>query len=81
MPTVPPLPQKPNFETQPQPEDVKPTPDTASSASEPAGSIPDTSGTPLSLTPDEALTPSPSSPASPAAPSAPQTAPDAKPTE
>lgn len=78
MPTVPPLPQKPNFETQPQPGDAKPMPETAPDASEPAGSVPDTSGTPLSLTPDDTLPPSPSSTLSPAAP---ESASDTKSTE
>ncbi|HEY4295910.1 MAG TPA: lipoprotein [Paraburkholderia sp.] len=72
MPTVPPLPPKPNFQTQPQqPQtgDLKPTP------AEATGSVPDTSGTPLSLTPDDSLSPSPSSPA------APEPASETKPTE
>ncbi|MFC0575288.1 LPS translocon maturation chaperone LptM [Paraburkholderia solisilvae] len=51
LPTVPPLPPKPPQEqTQPpSPEDVKPTPDTASS------SIPDTSGAALTLSPDDSM--------------------------
>lgn len=78
MPTVPPLPPKPNFPTQPQQSqsgDVKPTPENATTPSEPAGSVPDTSGTPLSLTPDDSLSTSPSSPV------APEPASDTKPTE
>jgi len=73
MPTVPPLPPKPAFQTQPQPGNVKPAPETA-------GSVPDTSGTPLSLTPDDTMTPSPSSAAPQPAPQAP-TAPATQPTE
>ncbi|PXW17408.1 LPS translocon maturation chaperone LptM [Paraburkholderia caballeronis] len=72
MPTVPPLPPKPNFPAQPQPGNVKPTPETAS---EPVGSVPDTSGTPLSLSPDDELTTTPSSTAQP------QPASGTKPTE
>ncbi|WP_459707896.1 LPS translocon maturation chaperone LptM [Paraburkholderia sp. 2C] len=50
LPTVPPLPPKPQEQTQPpSPDEVKPTPETASS------SIPDTTGEPLSLSPDEAM--------------------------
>jgi predicted small lipoprotein YifL len=50
MPTVPPLPPKPQQQTQPpSPDEVKPTPETASS------SIPDTSGEPLSLSPDDSM--------------------------
>ena len=77
MPKVPPLPAKPNFETQPQPgqpgENVRPTPET--------GSVPDTSGTPLSLTPDDTLAPSPNSSSSPAVPASPEAMPDTKPSE
>ncbi|MCG5076425.1 LPS translocon maturation chaperone LptM [Paraburkholderia tagetis] len=55
MPTVPPLPQKPNFETQPQ-DNAKPTPESALPASGVQdGELPDTSGTPLSLSPDTEL--------------------------
>jgi len=87
MPKVPPLPPKPNFQTepqQPQPGDVKPTPDNATTPSQPQGSVPDTSGTPLSLTPDDTLTTSPASaavpePASPASAASPAS--DPKPTE
>ncbi|WP_027797314.1 LPS translocon maturation chaperone LptM [Paraburkholderia acidipaludis] len=63
MPTVPPLPPKPNFETQ----DTGTTaPEAASAASGvEAGSIPDTSGTPLSLSPDTELSTTPTAPASP----------------
>lgn len=78
MPNVPPLPQKPNFETQPG-DTVQPTPETASSASGipasgvQAGELPDTSGTPLMLSPDAELKSAPAAasdaqPASAAAP-------------
>jgi len=61
MPTVPPLPAKPNFETQ---DNGTAAPSAASAASGvEAGSIPDTSGTPLSLSPDTELSASPVSPA------------------
>ncbi|HEY1609551.1 MAG TPA: lipoprotein [Paraburkholderia sp.] len=73
-PTVPPLPPKPNFETQPE------QPQPAAPASEPVGSIPDTAGTPLSLTPDDTLTAPPSSPAE-SEPAAPTPASAVKPTE
>lgn len=78
MPTVPPLPPKPNFETtQPQtgatPAGV---PASASeSASAPVGTIPDTSGTPLSLSPDTELGTTPATTGSP------QAASDATPTQ
>jgi predicted small lipoprotein YifL len=50
LPTVPPLPPKPPEQTQPpSPDDVKATPETASS------SIPDTSGEALSLSPDDTM--------------------------
>jgi predicted small lipoprotein YifL len=50
LPTVPPLPPKPQQQTQPpSPDDVKPNPETASS------SIPDTSGEPLTLSPDDTM--------------------------
>ncbi|WP_410721395.1 LPS translocon maturation chaperone LptM, partial [Burkholderia sp. SIMBA_048] len=42
MPTVPPLPQKPNFETQPD-DNAQTLPNAASGAQ--AGSVPDTTGT------------------------------------
>ncbi|MFC0402181.1 LPS translocon maturation chaperone LptM [Paraburkholderia rhizosphaerae] len=67
LPTVPPLPPKPQQQTQPpSPEDVKPSPETASS------SIPDTSGEPFALSPDDTMqtpasgtaTPMPQRPAS-----------------
>ncbi|HEY4353770.1 MAG TPA: lipoprotein [Paraburkholderia sp.] len=49
LPTVPPLPPKPQEQTQPpSPDEVKPTPETASD-------MPDTTGEPLSLSPDEAM--------------------------
>lgn len=73
MPSVPPLPPKPDFQTQPS------TPGTPAPASEPVGSVPDTSGTPLSLTPDDSLTTPPSSAATPEPAS--QPASDMKPTE
>jgi hypothetical protein len=63
MPNVPPLPAKPNQQTQPpSPDEIKPGDDTAE------GSVPDTSGTPLSLSPDAELrtTPNPDAPAQPA---------------
>lgn len=70
MPNVPPLPQKPNFETQPG-DTVQPTPETASGVQ--AGELPDTSGTPLMLSPDAELKSAPAAasdaqPASAAAP-------------
>jgi predicted small lipoprotein YifL len=59
MPTVPPMPQKPNFETQPVPDDQ------ARAASDAqVGTIPDTSGTPLSLSPDTELNSVPAAAAS-----------------
>jgi len=67
MPTVPPLPAKPNFDAQP----TSATPATDASGVD-ADSVPDTSGTPLSLSPDSEL----STPAS-----APAAASDAQPTE
>ncbi|BCF98612.1 lipoprotein [Paraburkholderia sp. PGU19] len=63
MPTVPPLPAKPNEQTQPpSPDEVKPGAESAQ------GSVPDTSGTPLSLSPDTELRTEPKSnaPAQPA---------------
>jgi predicted small lipoprotein YifL len=48
LPTVPPLPAKPNEQTQPpSPDEVKPGAETASSE------VPDTSGAALSLSPDD----------------------------
>lgn len=78
MPNVPPLPQKPNFETQPD-NATQSAPDTALPASGipasgvQAGELPDTSGTPLSLSPDPELKSAPTAasdaqPASAAAP-------------
>ncbi len=80
MPNVPPLPQKPNFETQPG-DTVQPTPETASgipasgvpASGVQAGELPDTSGTPLMLSPDAELKSAPAAasdaqPASAAAP-------------
>jgi predicted small lipoprotein YifL len=59
MPTVPPLPAKPVEQTRPtSPDEAKPNADTAQ------GSIPDTSGTPLSLSPDAELRTAPAQPAS-----------------
>ncbi|QGZ62526.1 hypothetical protein FAZ98_12750 [Paraburkholderia acidisoli] len=55
MPAVPPLPAKPNYETAPQPASG------AEAASEPVGSVPDTTGTPLSLSPDSELNSVPAS--------------------
>ena len=77
MPTVPPLPPQPSFETQPQGDDgATPAgvPAPASAASEPVGMIPDTSGTPLSLSPDDELS-------TPPANGSPQPASDATPTQ
>ena len=58
LPTVPPLPAKPTAQTQPA------SPDEAKSAADAQGSIPDTSGTPLSLSPDSELRTAPAQPAS-----------------
>ncbi|AFT87334.1 lipoprotein [Paraburkholderia phenoliruptrix BR3459a] len=61
LPTVPPLPAKPIDRTQPpSPDEVKPGAETASDAD----SIPDTSGTPLSLAPADELSASAASAAS-----------------
>jgi predicted small lipoprotein YifL len=63
LPTVPPLPAKPTAQTQPSStDDVKPGAESAE------GSVPDTSGTPLSLSPDTELRTAPNSnaPAQPA---------------
>jgi hypothetical protein len=50
MPTVPPLPAKPTDETQaPSPDAAKPDSEAAS------GAVPDTSGTPLTLSPESEL--------------------------
>ena len=49
LPTVPPLPAKPTAQTQTPSTDVKSGADTEE------GSVPDTSGTPLSLSPDAEL--------------------------
>jgi predicted small lipoprotein YifL len=65
MPTVPPLPAKPAYETQ---DNAAASPNAASDATATeAGSIPDTSGTPLSLSPDTELSTTPTAPASPQA--------------
>jgi predicted small lipoprotein YifL len=67
FPVVPPLPAKPIDRTQPpSPDDVKPDADTASQS----GTVPDTSGTALSLSTDSELATPPASAAS--AVSAPQ---------
>ncbi|MGH8781933.1 LPS translocon maturation chaperone LptM [Paraburkholderia sp.] len=67
LPTVPPLPARPVEQTRPpatpSPDDVKPDSETAS------GTVPDTSGTPLSLSTDSELR---NAPASDAAASTPQ---------
>jgi len=61
LPTVPPLPAKPIDRTQPSsPDEVKPGAETATDSD----SIPDTSGTPLSLAPADELSASPTSAAS-----------------
>ncbi|MFD1556781.1 lipoprotein [Paraburkholderia silviterrae] len=73
MPKVPPLPQKPNFETQPD-DNAQQSPETAMPASgAQAGELPDTSGTPLTLSPDAELNSAPAvaSGAQPASASAP----------
>ncbi|MFP3569272.1 LPS translocon maturation chaperone LptM [Paraburkholderia sp. SIMBA_030] len=58
LPTVPPLPAKPIDRTQPpSPDEVKPDAETASAA----GTVPDTSGTPLSLAPESELAAPPAS--------------------
>jgi predicted small lipoprotein YifL len=62
MPTVPPLPAKPNFETQ---DNGTAAANAASAASGvEAGSVPDMSGTPLSLSPDTELSTTPAAPGS-----------------
>jgi predicted small lipoprotein YifL len=71
LPTVPPLPAKPNEQTQPpSPDDVKPGAETASST------IPDTSGSALTLSPDDSLKSAPgndgAAPARPASAAVPQ---------
>ena len=85
MPTVPPLPAQPHFETEPgaasPASDASGADASGADASDASGadadSVPDTSGTPLSLAPDNEL--APSSPSS--LPAAPQAASDAQPTE
>jgi predicted small lipoprotein YifL len=71
VPTVPPLPAKPIDRTQPlpSPDEVKSGADTASQT----GSVPDTSGTPLSLAPETELAapPAPAASAASAATAAP----------
>ncbi|CAG4907650.1 LPS translocon maturation chaperone LptM [Paraburkholderia gardini] len=71
LPTVPPLPAKPNEQTQPpSPDEVRPDAETASSdmsaSKGVAGTVPDTSGTPLSLSPDSELRTAPGTGSSPA---------------
>ncbi|PLZ01340.1 hypothetical protein CY652_16005 [Burkholderia sp. WAC0059] len=75
MPVVPPMPPKPNFQTQPPGDNVRPAPDTAStaaSASDASGAtanpLPDATGTPLSLSPDDELDTTPHATTMPAAP-------------
>ena len=63
MPNVPPLPPKSNFETT-SPETGAPA-SAPESASAPVGSIPDTTGTPLSLSPDTELSTIPATTGSP----------------
>ncbi|MGA7781547.1 MAG: lipoprotein [Paraburkholderia sp.] len=59
LPTVPPLPAKPTDET------LAPSPDAAkTTAQAPEGTIPDTSGTPLSLSPETELHTAPDAAAS-----------------
>ncbi|MGN8112177.1 lipoprotein [Paraburkholderia sp. 22098] len=71
LPTVPPLPEKPIDRTQPpSPDEVQPGAETASDAD----SIPDTSGTPLSLAPANELSAPPSSAGSAASASQPASA-------
>jgi len=61
LPTVPPLPAKPIDRTQPpSPDEVKPSAETAGET----GTVPDTSGTPLSLAPENQLAAPPASAAS-----------------
>ncbi len=63
MPNVPPLPPKPNFETGAAPASAPAS--APESASAPVGMIPDTSGTPLSLSPDTDLGTTPATTGSP----------------
>ncbi|MEX3935651.1 lipoprotein [Paraburkholderia phymatum] len=60
LPTVPPLPAKPTEQTQPSHDEVKPGAESAQD------SVPDTSGTPLSLSPDTELRTAPNASAEPA---------------
>lgn len=56
MPVVPPLPPKPDFQTQSPANAAKPTPESATGATAaPIGTVPDTSGTPMPLTPDDQM--------------------------
>jgi predicted small lipoprotein YifL len=71
LPTVPPLPAKPNEQTQPpSPDEVHPTAETASgdmsTQKDVVGTVPDTSGDPLSLSPDSELGTTPDAGTSPA---------------
>ncbi|MFM0662801.1 LPS translocon maturation chaperone LptM [Paraburkholderia sediminicola] len=74
LPTVPPLPAKPVTRTQPPPSassaEVKPGAETAG----PMGEVPDTSGAPLSLSPESELAAPPASAASAATPAQPASA-------
>jgi hypothetical protein len=73
LPTVPPLPAKPADRTQPPP----PSPDEANRGTEnitPTGEVPDTSGAPLSLAPENELAAPPASAASMALPTQPASA-------
>ncbi|MGF6774540.1 putative small lipoprotein YifL [Paraburkholderia sp. GAS199] len=74
LPTVPPLPAKPIDRTQPSPDEVKPGAETATET----GTVPDTSGTPLSLAPETELA---APPASASGTSAPQPASAATPVQ
>ncbi|NML33761.1 LPS translocon maturation chaperone LptM [Paraburkholderia antibiotica] len=70
LPTVPPLPAPPAHRTQtPPPDQTQPANGNATGNAADMGSIPDTSGTPLTLAPEEQLATPPASAASgPAAP-------------
>ncbi|MFM0203542.1 lipoprotein [Paraburkholderia fungorum] len=74
LPTVPPLPAKPIDRTQlppsPSSDEVKPATENAA----PTGEVPDTSGAPLSLSPESELAAPPASAASSALPAQPASA-------
>ncbi|MFL9991680.1 hypothetical protein SAMN05444172_0395 [Burkholderia sp. GAS332] len=71
LPTVPPMPAKPVDRTQtPSSDEVKPAAETAA----PMGEVPDTSGAPLSLSPETELATPPASAASAAMPAQPASA-------